>query len=68
MTEYNTKCPECGTEMVIMECQVVIPQTHGYRVIFGCTVCPTKLEAHRTLVITEIGKIIHLEELIREEA
>ena len=50
----KTKCSECGSEMVKVGTNLVIPEKSVYQTVFGCMSCPTKLETSRVLHITEI--------------
>ena len=45
----KTKCPECGSDMIIVGTNLVIPEKTVYQTIFGCMGCPTKMETSRVL-------------------
>lgn len=51
----KTKCPECGSDMIIVGTNLVIPEKTVYQTIFGCMGCPTKMETSRVLSITEVA-------------
>ena len=51
----KTNCPECGSDMVIVGTNLVIPEKSVYQTIFGCTGCPTKMETSRVLSVTEVA-------------
>ena len=51
----ETKCPECGSSMIIIAANLVIPEKSVYQTIFGCTRCPTKMETSRVLSVTEVA-------------
>ena len=51
----KTNCSECGSDMLIIVANLVIPEKNVYQTVFQCTGCPTKMETSRVLSVTEVA-------------